>query len=174
MRKLFFLLFFGLNSLFIIAQTKIATYSSGTFTIDLSSQERSDILDSIASVFGYGTGCTLDSAVINDQDPISVDSAAYVIFYGNCHGSKFSFGIYLTKASNHGDIEYFLDDDSNTVSKVWRCEVAGECNHCGPKRKWFLGAVTGCDCEDCLYSTSGSGLTPGDIITIITFIISLI
>ena len=155
------------------AQSKIAVYSSGSFTIYLTGSERSEVWDSIASVFGY-SGSTFDSAVINDQDPPTVDSAAYVIFYGDYHGTKITFGFYLTKANNHGDIEYFIDDDNTSVERAWSCKPPEEdCSSqaCKPERNWFLGPVKSCSCTsnssvNCELTNSGIGWLAGILIVI--------
>lgn len=162
------------------AQSKIAVYSSGSFTIDLTGSERSQIWDSIASVFGY-SGSTFDSAVINDQDPATVDSAAYVIFYGDYHGTKITFGFYLTKGSNHGDIEYFIDDDSLSVARTWQCTPPeSDCSSqaCKPERNWFLGPVVGCGCINnndikCTLVNGGSGWVAG-VLAVVTIIVAIL
>lgn len=75
MKKLLFLLLISFSCLNMFAQTKIGSYYSGSFTIDLTSQERNTVWDSIASIRGY-PGSTLDSVVFDDQDPSTIDSAA--------------------------------------------------------------------------------------------------
>ncbi len=179
MKKIVVIVFLCFCAIIVNAQSKIAVYSSGSFTILLTGSERNQVWDSIANVFGY-SGSTLDSAVINDQSPATVDSAAYAIFYGDYHGIKITFGFYLTKSSNHGTIEYFIDDDNTSVERTWQCTPKEDCTAqaCKPHRNWFLGPVVSCECSQdpstpCTLVNSGSGWVAG-ILTIIGIIAGLL
>ena len=117
----------------------------------------------------------LDQAWQNE----SIDSAAYVVFYAGYHGTKIAIGLYLTKASSHGVIEYYIDDDNTSVERAWECtppESNCSSQACKPHRNWFLGPVQGCTCKNdpgvnCTLVNSGSGLSWGDIIGIIGVIL---
>lgn len=70
----------------------------------------------------------------------------------------------MTKQSNHGVIEYFIDDDSESVYKAWECTPTEACasQACKPHRKWFLGSVVACKCQQdentpCTLVNSGNG-----------------
>lgn len=172
-------LLLSLSCLFIFffsySQTEIAKYSSAGYTIYLSQYDKDVILDSLMELLGY-SGCSLDSAVIDDQDPFATDSAAYIVFYATCSEIKKSFamGCYLTKVLNHGEIKYRINNNSLSVSRAWNCETAPECSHCGPVRNWFLGPVVDCDCDTCKFSTSGSGMPWEGILTLLNTILNLL
>jgi len=107
MKNILFLIAICFCTIIVHSQSKIGSYYSGSFTIDLTSQERSTVWDTIAARNGY-SGATLDSVGFDDQDPSTVDSAAYVVFYGDYHGTKITVGYYVTKSSNHGVIARLL------------------------------------------------------------------
>jgi len=173
MKKFLFLILISFGPIILFAQTKIAGFS-GSFTFELSPFEKETAFDSLLAVFGYNPNCTLDSTVINDPDPTVKDSAAYIVFYADCHGSKFSFGLYLTKTRSHGVTEYYIDDDEPSVERAWECKTAPGCNICKPDRNWFLGPVVGCDCPECLFNTSGSGISATNIIALIGIIVTIL
>jgi hypothetical protein len=181
MKKILLLISVSFCIIISFAQTKIGSYYSGSFTIDLTSQERNTVWDSIAAINGY-SGSTLDSVVFDDQSPSTIDSAAYVVFYGDYHGTKITVGYYLTKSNNHGAIEYFIDDDNTSVQRAWQCTPPSveECpsRACKPDRNWFLGPVVGCDCKEneqipCTLVNSGTGWWPG-VLAVITIIVALV
>ena len=178
MKKLLLFMTIVFCTLALCAQTKIGSYS-GSFTIDLTNQERITVWDSIASVNGY-SGATLDSVVFDDQSPATVDSAAYIVFYGDYHGTKITVGYYLTKANKHGVIEYYIDDDNQSVERAWQCTPTEECSSqaCKPQRKWFLGPVVSCGCRfdestPCTLVNSGTGWWAG-VLGVLAIIVALL
>jgi hypothetical protein len=180
MKKFLILIVFTVSTITSLAQSKIGSYYSGSFTIDLTGSERSQVWDSIAAVNGY-SGATLDSVVFDDQSPATVDSAAYLVFYGSYHESAIAVGYYLTKSSNHGVIEYFINNDNNSISRAWQCTPPTEdCSSraCKPERNWFLGPVVACSCTSnsgtaCTLVNSGSGWWAG-VLGVLTIIVALL
>ena len=158
------------------AQTTIAHYSSGGgYTVDLSSSEKQTIWDTIAARLNL-RDCTLDSVGINDDDPLALDSAAYIVFYASCSGKSYSIGFFLTKQMNHETTDYLLSSDD--AEKAWSCQSNGNCPQCHGKRNWFLGPVVGCECiggdenSFCQFSTSGHGLTYDALLGILWLLLS--
>ncbi|GEM_PF-5670747 len=181
MKNILFLIAICFCTIIVHSQSKIGSYYSGSFTIDLTSQERSTVWDTIAARNGY-SGATLDSVGFDDQDPSTVDSAAYVVFYGDYHGTKITVGYYVTKSSNHGVIEYFIDDDNQSVERAWQCTPPSveDCpsRACKPYRNWFLGPVVSCDCKEneqipCTLVNSGPGWWVG-VLAVLTLIVALL
>lgn len=168
-------MFLGLLLISIVSfsQTKVGSYSSGSFTIDLSPSQKNLVFDSIVARLGLHS-CTLDSVVINDQDPSKIDSVSYLIFYMTCGGAQTSFGLYLTKQQVSHSVNYRMDDDGTSVAGAWSCTSSGNCTQCGPKRNWFLGPVVGCNCNQCIFNTSGNGINASDIAAIIGILVSLL
>ncbi len=163
------------------SQELIATYNGSTITIisSFTSAEKEQAFDTIMNRFFSLTGCTLDSVVIDDQSPTTIDSAAYVIFYGKCGSTSYAIGLYLTKAVNqtNDNVEYYLDDDSTSYNRAWTCTPPENCNQlaCKPVRNWFLGPVVRCHCRtdehlDCTYVSSGNGLEFSDFLAIAVFL----
>ena len=164
----------------LIAQENVADYTSGSFTIYLNQSQKQTLLDTIKSRYQI-QGCTLDSVVIDDQSPSTLDSAAYIVVYATCGDNSYSFGFFLTKEENHGSIIYSVNNNSASASKAWACQGVN-CTSCKPERDWFLGPVTGCECKKaggsgssyCNHLISGGGLSIQDIIAILTFLIGLL
>lgn len=154
------------------SEATIATYSltNQTYTINISSQNET-LLSAIEDMFSV-ENASIDSLMIYDDDPSTIDSASYIVFYVTATNTKFSFGIYLEKYSDNNQIIYTVNNrEANIESNrqageaiAWECKKQTSCYQCGPHRNWFLGPVRGCDCEnsgqtnDCIYNTSGSGI----------------
>ena len=181
MKKSLLLIVLSINTIISLAQSKIGSYYSGSFTIDLTGGERNTVWDTIAARNGYA-GATLDSVGFDDQDPITVDSAAYIVFYGDYHRTKITVGYYVTKSSNRGVIEYFIDDDNTSVQRAWQCTPPSveDCpsRACKPDRKWFLGPVVGCDCKQneevpCTLVKSGTGWWAG-VLAVLALVVALV
>jgi len=180
MKKIFLLIVLSISTIISFAQSKIGSYYSGSFTLDLTGGERNTVWDTIAARNGY-TGATLDSVGFIDQDPSTVDSAAYIVFYGAYHGNKITVGYYVSKSSNHGVIEYFIDDDNTSVERAWQCTPpTTDCSSkaCTPERNWFLGPVVGCSCSSasevkCTLINSGPGWWVG-VLGVLTLIVAIL
>lgn len=143
------------NRLFIRSegQTVVGSYSSGSPEITIPN----DALDSIyryyfSNVLGDEAEF-IEAEIIDDPD---IDSAyVYIFLYGNITWNEASaiLGIPVERTE---DEEYIILAASNT--SAWSC-VGDDCSSCSPNRKWALGKVTGCTCNDedgnCNHTVSG-------------------
>jgi hypothetical protein len=168
----------------------VATYSlvNNTYTINLSPQNQT-LLSALENMFSI-SNATIDSLVINDDDPSTLDSASYLVFYVTAINTQFSFGILLDKYSDNNQIIYKINNQqassaSNRQASVsaetaWSCKHQSLCWQCVGHRNWFLGRVKSCDCgnsgqaNDCIFEDSGSGFPWGPFLTFLAAIIALI
>jgi len=154
--------------------------SNHTYTIDLSPNDQ-NIKNALAESFSLEDP-TIDSIKINDDDPATVDSVAYLVFYVTDENRIFSTGLNLDKENDGNDhILYSLNNSTVSVARAWECKTQTSCSECDGKRNWFLGAVKGCKCieageanNDCKFNTSGSGFPWGPVLGLLGVLISIL
>jgi hypothetical protein len=163
------------------AEEIAATYSltNHTYTINLSPNNE-DITNALSELFSLESP-VVDSMKINDDDPSTLDSAAYLVLYVTAINRKFSMGLNLDKENDGNDhILYSLNNSTASVAKAWECKKNTTCNSCVLHRNWFLGPVKGCDCgnsgqtNDCTFNTSGSGFPWGPVLGFLGVLITIL
>lgn len=183
MKRLVILGVIFLNTLLLFGQEQppsyIATYNEkANFSIALSQEGATEVFDLIKETFKLPSSFSFHSVSIDDDDPYTIDSISYLIFNAISEEDEekgaYSIGFALKKELIDGDVRYILEPTEETAAKSWSCKKNIDCSQCSPKRKWFLGSVVGCKCNDCIFETSGSGFGWGNIVTILVAVIGII
>lgn len=151
----------------------VGVYSANNqvYTLNISNENEA-IINELKTMYS-DQSLTIDSITIDDDDPYSIDSASYLIFYGSSANNKFALGLLLSKANISNNIFYTVSNEPQSteanrqsiqgIESAWECKKNSVCLQCKGHRNWFMGPVRGCDClnsgtNDCIFQTSGTGI----------------
>lgn len=123
----------------------LGTYTSGSFTLNLSLPEQEQVFDEIKSNANYDG--SFIRAFIEDPDPTNAQSQAYVVFTGGSSRSGgYNAHFKLTKNILGNTVNYYMDETSNARVNAGTC-TGSPCTDCKGHRNWFLGPISSCTCE---------------------------